>query len=117
MSGVAARFTESCHPCPTLRRFARHTGNDAVLQGSGRSRVCDGIDFTKFIVEGARKMTRPALTLQDLRVLLSISAAKAGPNEDAVAVCATWEQTFNSGDADKIAALYTKDAMMFGSTA
>ena len=62
-------------------------------------------------------MTRPALTLQDLRVLLSISAAKAGPNEDAVAVRATWEQTFNSSDADKIAALYTKDAMMFGSTA
>ena len=62
-------------------------------------------------------MTRPALTLRDLRVLLSISAAKAGPNEDAVAVRATWEQTFNSGDADKIAALYTKDAMMFGSTA
>ena len=62
-------------------------------------------------------MTRPALTLRDLRVLLSISAAKAGPNEDAVAVRATWEQTFNSGDANKIAALYTKDARMFGSTA
>ena len=62
-------------------------------------------------------MTRPARTLLDPRVLLSISAAKAGPNEDAVAVRATWEQTFNSGDADKIAALYTKDAMMFGSTA
>jgi hypothetical protein len=62
-------------------------------------------------------MTRPARTLLDLRVLLSTSAAKAGPNEDAVAVRATWEQTFNSGDAGKIAALYTKDAMMFGSTA
>jgi hypothetical protein len=62
-------------------------------------------------------MTRPALTLQDLRVLLSISPAKPGPNEDAVAVRATWEQTFNSGDADQIATLYTKDAMMFGSTA
>ena len=62
-------------------------------------------------------MTRPALTLRDLRALLSISAAKAGPNEDAVAVRATWAQTFNSGDADKIAELYTKDAMMFGSTA
>jgi hypothetical protein len=47
----------------------------------------------KEIHSGARKMTRPALTLQDLRVLLSISAAKAGPNEDAVAVRATWEQT------------------------
>jgi len=62
-------------------------------------------------------MTRPALTLRDLQVLLSIPAAKAGPNEDAIAVRATWEQTFNSGDADKIATLYTKNAMMFGSTA
>jgi hypothetical protein len=33
----------------------RHAGNDlAVLQGSGRSRVCGGIDFTKFIVEPER---------------------------------------------------------------
>src|SRR5262249_13900722 len=69
----------------------------------------------KEIHRGARKMTHPALTLQNLRVLLSIS--KAGPNEDAVAVRATWERAFNSGDADKIAALYTRDAMMFGSTA
>ena len=62
-------------------------------------------------------MKRPALTLRDLRILLENSAAETGPNEDAVAARATWEQTFNSGDADKIAALYTRDAMMFGSTA
>ena len=62
-------------------------------------------------------MKRPALTLRDLRILLENSAAETGPNEDAVAARATWEQTFNSGDADKIAALYTKGAMMFGSTA
>src|SRR5262249_55922767 len=93
----------------------RHTGNGiAVLQGSGGLRLC-GIDFTKFMVE--QRMTRPALTLRDLRVLLSSSAAKTGPNEDAVAVRATWEQTFNSGDEDKIAALYTRDALMFGSAA
>jgi hypothetical protein len=46
--------------------------------------------------------------------LLSISAAKAGPNEDAVAARATWEQVYNAGDADKFAALYSKDAMLFG---
>jgi uncharacterized protein (TIGR02246 family) len=50
-------------------------------------------------------------------MLLSISAAKAGPNEDAVAARATWEQVYNAGDADKFAALYTKDAMLFGTTA
>jgi uncharacterized protein (TIGR02246 family) len=54
-----------------------------------------------------------------LFVLLLVSAgmAKAGPNEDAAAVRAEWEQVYNSGDADKFAALYTKDAMLFGSTA
>jgi uncharacterized protein (TIGR02246 family) len=95
----------------------RYTGNDiAVLP---RRRRLAGLRRHRFheIHSGARKMTRPALTLPELRALLSISAAKAGPNEDAIAVRATWEQTFNSGDADKIAALYTKDAMMFGSTA
>jgi ketosteroid isomerase-like protein len=50
-------------------------------------------------------------------VLLSWGEAKAGPNEDAAAVRAQWEQVYNSGDADKFAALYTKDAMLFGSTA
>jgi uncharacterized protein (TIGR02246 family) len=43
--------------------------------------------------------------------------AKAGPNEDATAARAQWEQVYNSGDADKFVALYTKDAMLFGSTA
>ena len=43
--------------------------------------------------------------------------AKAGPNEDAAAIRAQWEQVYNSGDADKFVALYTKDAMLFGSTA
>ena len=50
-------------------------------------------------------------------VLLSMAGAKAGPNEDAVAARTTWEQVYNAGDADKFAALYTKDAMLFGSTA
>ena len=49
--------------------------------------------------------------------LFSITAAKAGPVEDAAAVRTQWEQAYNSGDADKFTALYTKDAMLFGSTA
>jgi uncharacterized protein (TIGR02246 family) len=43
--------------------------------------------------------------------------AKAGPNEDAAAVRAQWEQFYNSGDADRLVALYTKDATLFGSAA
>jgi uncharacterized protein (TIGR02246 family) len=49
--------------------------------------------------------------------LSSPQLAKAGPNEDAAAVRAQWEQVYNSGDADKFVALYTKDATLFGSTA
>jgi uncharacterized protein (TIGR02246 family) len=65
---------------------------------------------------GANKMMRRLMVMVGL-VLLSMSAALAGPNEDAVAARANWEQVYNSGDADKFAALYTKDAMLFGSTA
>jgi hypothetical protein len=43
--------------------------------------------------------------------------ATAGPNEDAAAARAQWEQVYNSGDADKFVALYTGDATLFGSTA
>jgi hypothetical protein len=47
-------------------------------------------------------MTRPALTLQDLRVLLSISAAKAGPNEDALwtesVVCVVAPESAGDGE-------------------
>jgi uncharacterized protein (TIGR02246 family) len=50
-------------------------------------------------------------------VLFAMEAAKAGPTEDAAAVRAQWEQVYNSGDADKFVALYTRDAMLFGSTA
>jgi len=50
-------------------------------------------------------------------VLFSMEPAKAGPTEDAAAVWAQWEKVYNSGDADKFVALYTKDAMLFGSTA
>jgi len=50
-------------------------------------------------------------------VLLSWGQVKAGPNEDAAAVRAQWEQVYNSGDADKFAALYASNATLFGSTA
>ncbi|QPF88601.1 nuclear transport factor 2 family protein [Bradyrhizobium commune] len=52
-----------------------------------------------------------------LMALASPEIAKAGPSEDAAAVRAQWEQVYNSGDADKFVALYTKDAALFGSTA
>ena len=50
-------------------------------------------------------------------VLFLMGPAKAGPAEDAAAVRAQWELVYNSGDADKFSALYTKDALLFGSTA
>lgn len=50
-------------------------------------------------------------------VLFSLTQANAGPNEEAVAARAEWEQVYNSRDADKFVALYTQDAMLFGSTA
>ena len=61
-------------------------------------------------------MMRRLMVLVGL-MLLSMTAAQAGPNEDAVAARANWEQVYNSGDADKFVALYTKDAMLFGTTA
>lgn len=50
-------------------------------------------------------------------VLFSMAPAMAGPTEDAAAVRAQWEQVYNSGDADKFSALYTRDSLLFGSTA
>ena len=50
-------------------------------------------------------------------VLFAMAPAKAGPTEDAVAVRAKWEQAYNAADADKFVSLYTKDALLFGSTA
>ncbi|KJC37559.1 SgcJ/EcaC family oxidoreductase [Bradyrhizobium sp. LTSP857] len=50
-------------------------------------------------------------------IALSPQLAKAGPSEDAAMVRAQWEEVYNSGDADKFVALYTKDATLFGSTA
>jgi uncharacterized protein (TIGR02246 family) len=62
-------------------------------------------------------MHRLIAVISLVSVLFSITAAKAGPAEDAAAIRAQWEQVYNAGDADKFAALYTKDAMLFGSTA
>jgi len=55
-----------------------------------------------------------------LLIILGLSwptLAMAGPNEDAAAIRAQWEQAYNAGDADKLVALYTQDATLFGSTA
>ena len=55
--------------------------------------------------------------LSILAALVAAAPAKAGPNKDAAAARAQWEQVYNSGDADKFSALYTKDLLLFGSTA
>jgi uncharacterized protein (TIGR02246 family) len=44
----------------------------------------------------------------------SISAAHAGPKEDAYQVVAKWDKAFIDGDADAIAKLYAPDALMIG---
>lgn len=62
-------------------------------------------------------MQKFIVVLSLVMALFSMEPAKAGPNEDAVAARAQWEQVFNSGDIDKIVALYTNDALLFGSTA
>src|SRR5258708_30583632 len=62
-------------------------------------------------------MHRLIAVISLVSLLFLIEAAKAGPTEDAAAVRAQWEQVYNSGDADKFVALYTKDSMLFGSTA
>ncbi len=62
-------------------------------------------------------MHRPIAVILLVSMLFLSGPAKAGPAEDAAAVRAQWEQVYNSGDADKFVALYTKDAMLFGSTA
>jgi uncharacterized protein (TIGR02246 family) len=62
-------------------------------------------------------MHKSIATFSIVAALIAAAPAKAGPNEDAAAARAQWEQVYNSGDADKFVALYTKDAMLFGSTA
>jgi uncharacterized protein (TIGR02246 family) len=62
-------------------------------------------------------MHRLTAVISLVSVLFFMGPATAGPVEDAAAVRAQWEQVYNSGDADKFSALYTKDALLFGSTA
>jgi uncharacterized protein (TIGR02246 family) len=64
-----------------------------------------------------KMMHKFIVVLSLVGVLFSMVPANAGPTEDAAVVRARWEQVYNSGDADKFAALYTKDALLFGSTA
>ena len=62
-------------------------------------------------------MHRLMAVISLVSVLFAVEPAKAGPTEDAAAVRANWEHVYNSADADKFVALYTKDALLFGSTA
>jgi len=52
-----------------------------------------------------------------LAALFAVAPATAGLLEDAAGVRAQWEQAFNAGDVDKLVALYSKDALFYGSTA
>ncbi len=52
-----------------------------------------------------------------LTALFAVAPATAGPLEDAAGVRSQWEQDFNAWDLDKLVALYTKDALFYGSTA
>jgi len=46
---------------------------------------------------------------------LAVSPAVADRNAEAQAVCAAWEGAFNAYDVDRLVALYTDDALFFGS--
>jgi uncharacterized protein (TIGR02246 family) len=62
-------------------------------------------------------MSRLAAIFALLAALFTLAPATAGPLEDAAEVRAQWAEAFNAGDRDKIVALYTKDALFYGSTA
>jgi uncharacterized protein (TIGR02246 family) len=52
-----------------------------------------------------------------LTAVFANTPAVAGPAEDAAAVRARWTNAFNAGDVSGLVALYTKDALFYGSTA
>jgi uncharacterized protein (TIGR02246 family) len=43
-------------------------------------------------------------------------SAFAGPREDAAAVRAAWAEAFNAADYERVVALYSNDALFYGST-
>jgi uncharacterized protein (TIGR02246 family) len=51
-----------------------------------------------------------------LLCLFAVSPGQAAPADDAAAVEAKWADAFAKWDIDALAALYTKDALFFGST-
>jgi uncharacterized protein (TIGR02246 family) len=61
-------------------------------------------------------MKRLALIFALFSALSFSGTAAAGPLDDAAAVRAQWAEAFNAHDWDKIATLYTGDALFFGST-
>jgi uncharacterized protein (TIGR02246 family) len=62
-------------------------------------------------------MLRLVGLLSIIAALVAAEPVRAGPAEDAAAFWAHWAEIYNSGDADRFVELYTKDAMLFGSTA
>jgi uncharacterized protein (TIGR02246 family) len=62
-------------------------------------------------------MSRLVTIFALLAALFVVAPATAGPLEDAAEVRAQWAEAFNAGNHDKLVALYTKDALFYGSTA
>jgi len=61
-------------------------------------------------------MTARLLGALALLCLVAIAPAQAAPADDAAALEAKWGAPFAKWDLDALAALYTKDALFFGST-
>jgi uncharacterized protein (TIGR02246 family) len=62
-------------------------------------------------------MSRLVKIFAVLAALLALASATAGPVEDAAGVRTQWAEAFNAGDRNKLVALYTEDALFYGSTA
>jgi hypothetical protein len=62
-------------------------------------------------------MSRLIAVFAFLAAVLAATPAVAGPAEDAAAVGTRWTEAFNAGDVSGLVALYTKDALFYGSTA
>jgi uncharacterized protein (TIGR02246 family) len=61
-------------------------------------------------------MTTRLLAAMALLCLVSVAPAHAAPNDGAADLEAKWSDAFAKWDIDALAALYTKDALFFGST-
>ena len=62
-------------------------------------------------------MSRLIAVFALLAAVLATTPVVAGPAADAAAVGTRWTEAFNAGDVSGLVALYTKDALFYGSTA